>query len=158
MTENDVGHAGAAESLEPLASGSPLWPSFVAALQHASLPTDDIGDSGQVFFVLRAEGDPIGFGGYESHAYDALLRSLVVPVQHRHVGVGRRILSALVFRLRQDKVERIWLLTNDAAEFFEKQGFVRRPRTAAPAVIAGTREFSSLCPASALLMCLTRHP
>ena len=47
---------------------------------------------------------------------------------------------------------RAWVLTMSAAPFFETIGFKRMPRESAPAAIAATRQFATLCPASAMLL------
>ena len=47
---------------------------------------------------------------------------------------------------------RAWLLTISAAPYFEKIGFARIPREAAPHDIAATSQFTTLCPASAVLL------
>ncbi|MGR8918854.1 MAG: hypothetical protein ACU85V_04495, partial [Gammaproteobacteria bacterium] len=44
------------------------------------------------------------------------------------------------------------LLTETAAAFFEHLGYSRAPRAAAPATIAATAEFASLCPDTAVCM------
>ncbi len=59
---------------------------------------------------------------------------------------------------RQQAVQEVWLLTIDADPFFEKLGYVVRTRDAAPDVIRGTAEFSSLCPGDAVLMSKELRP
>ncbi len=46
-------------------------------------------------------------------------------------------------------VQRLHLLTTTAAPFFLAMGYVAADRDEAPLTIAGSREFTSLCPASA---------
>ena len=73
----------------------------------------------------------------------------------RRAGNGRRILAALLDRSREDGAKRAWLLTTTAQPFFEQLGFVVNRREAAPREISNTREFSTLCPVTAVLMCLS---
>ena len=53
---------------------------------------------------------------------------------------------------RRRGINELWLLTNDADGFFEKNGFVKRLREDAPDSVRKCREFAELCPASAILM------
>ena len=45
------------------------------ALKAAGLPTDDLSESGRVFFRFADQGHIVGFGGLERHGQDTLLRS-----------------------------------------------------------------------------------
>ena len=49
-------------------------------------------------------------------------------------------------------VQELCLLTTTAEHFFERLGYQRAEREAAPASIRGTSEFTTLCPASAVFM------
>jgi N-acetylglutamate synthase-like GNAT family acetyltransferase len=84
-----------------------------------------------------------------------LLRSIVVAPAHRRAGNGQRLVAALLDQSRKDGAKRAWLLTTTAQPFFEQLGFVVNHREAAPREISATREFSALCPLSAVLMCLS---
>ena len=131
-----------------------LWNAFLAALSEADLPTDDLLEGNQRFYAL-VDSEVIGFGGYCRDGQEVLLRSIVVVPAHRRAGNGRRIVAALLDRSREDGVKRAWLLTTTAQPFFEQLGFVATHRDAAPHAISNTCEFSTLCPASAVLMCLS---
>jgi amino-acid N-acetyltransferase len=50
------------------------------------------------------------------------------------------------------KIREIYLLTTTAAEFFTHLGYRQVDRALAPAAIASTKEFSSLCPSTAVFM------
>src|SRR3546814_17164844 len=83
---------------------------------------------------------------------DALLRSLVVPSAARGKGLGKSIVEALAVEAKKIGIERLWLLTTTAADFFAAIGFEPAARPAAPRTIQTTREFRDLCPASAAFM------
>ena len=138
----------------PIGPQDALWAVFLAALDEARLPTDDLLEGDQRFYAL-VQGEAIGFGGYCCDGQEVLLRSIVVASERRRAGSGRRIVAALLDRSREDGAERAWLLTTTAQPFFERLGFVVNRRDAAPRAISNTREFSALCPLSALLMCLS---
>jgi arsenate reductase len=127
-----------------------------AALEAAALPVDDLSDPGRRFFAYGTlDGTPVGYGGYEPLGDEALLRSLVVPPIHRGSGIGRAILAILQRRCFDDGARRSWVLTIDAAAYFERQGFNRAERQNAPDAVLATRQATSLCPATATL--LTRN-
>jgi arsenate reductase len=138
--------------LSPVAPNSARWVAFETALRAAGLPTEDLPDAGQGYFALVDEV-VVGFGGYFRTGPDALLRSAVVTPNLLGRGYGRRLVAALLERLKESGVKRVWLLTTTAEGFFRRMGFIARPRDAAPRAIEGTRQFSQTCPASAVLMC-----
>ncbi|MBL8547026.1 MAG: GNAT family N-acetyltransferase [Hyphomonadaceae bacterium] len=131
-------------SIEP---GAPDFEAFVAALQAAKLPVEDLLFEPFRYFCM----DEIAWGGF-SVERDGLMRSVVVKREARGRGFGARMIGALLERARQQGVERLWLLTTDAAPFFERLGWTLAERSSAPAAIAASRQFSGLCPASAMLM------
>ena len=113
------------------------------ALGAAQLPTDDLGGPDQMFFSLSDDEGLIGFIGLEDNGADRLLRSLVVLPTRRGKGYGRM----LVERLEGVVVdaERLHLLTRGTGEFFRRLGYADADRAAAPAFIAATAPFTSLC-------------
>lgn len=113
------------------------------ALSATGLPTDDLGGPGQMFFSLSDNDGLIGFIGLEGDSADRLLHSLVVPTR-----CGQGYGCMLVERLEgvaESTVERLHLLTNGRAEFFRALGYVDTDRDRAPAFIAATAQFRSLC-------------
>lgn len=125
---------------------------FLAALAHAGLPTDDLGNAGR-YYTLDEDREPVGFGGLEGSGPDQMIRSVVIPPHQRGRGCGRAIVECLVRQAVTDGVERLWLLTASADPFFARLGFQVMPRAAAPHSVRDSRQFSGLCPASAVLMC-----
>jgi GNAT superfamily N-acetyltransferase len=123
-----------------------------AALQGAGLPADDLERPGVLLLAFRAEGRLAGYGGLELHGAEALLRSVLVLPERRGAGVGRAITERLLRRAAEAGARRVFLLTADAAGFFERLGFARIPREAAPDAIAGTPQMAGLCPSTAALL------
>jgi len=138
----------------PVASNDREWGQFSAVLTTAGLPTDDLLTGGQSFYQMSDLDGPIAFGGFYVAGTEGLLRSVVVLPNRRCAGIGRRFVEFLLERMKSRGVEEAWLLTTTAAPFFEKLRFKTRLREDAPAAIAGTHEFTLLCPASAVLMWL----
>ena len=125
------------------------------ALAAAKLPVADLGEPGRRFFRFDDASGLAGFGGIEGDGADCLLRSLVIVPERRGVGLGRAKL-ALIERVARDVgVQRLHLLTTTAAAFFRAAGFADAERNDAPAVIAASHEFATLCPASGVYLVKT---
>ena len=127
---------------------------IAALLREAELPHEDFAGHLAHFLVARREGAVVGAVGYELHGRSALLRSLVVAPALRGNGLGDQLVRRLAAVARRKGVGRFYLLTTTAEAFFAGRGFQRVARQAVPTAIAATREFSSLCPVSAV--CMTR--
>jgi N-acetylglutamate synthase-like GNAT family acetyltransferase len=142
---------GTQDALRPLEAEA--LPALADALRAAGLPADDLAEPGRRFFTWRdAAGALHGHGGWERHGTSVLLRSILIPAEARGQGHGRRLVEALLAEAWAEDAEDAWLLTNGAAPFFARLGFIATPRDLAPPAIAGTRQFAGLCPASATLM------
>ena len=120
-------------------------------LADAGLPTDDV-DAGRLALVAVRDERVAGLIGLEQVGSLGLLRSLVIEPGSRARGLGKRLVVALENLAAGRGILELWLLTIDADRFFERFGYERQPRTAAPAAIVATREFSTLCPGDAVLM------
>lgn len=120
---------------------------FEEALIAADLPTEDLLSEPFNYFCV----DDLAWGGFGNGA-DALVRSVVVSPDARGRGFGVAVVGALVERARAQGVERLWLLTTDASAFFAHLGWEEAERESAPPMIAASRQFSELCPASSILM------
>ncbi len=129
-------------------------PAIAALLRAADLPYEDIAPHLGHFLVARKGGAVVAAIGLEVYAPDGLLRSLVVAPAHRGRGLGGELVRRLERTAAGWSVERFWLLTTTAEAFFARRGFLVTPRGGAPAKIAGTHEFKSLCPSTAI--CMTR--
>jgi amino-acid N-acetyltransferase len=114
------------------------------ALSAAQLPIDDLGGPDQLFFSLSDDDGLIGFIGLEGEGSDRLLRSLVVLPTRRGRGHGRVLVERLE-KVINGAVDRLHLLTTGSASFFRDLGYVDADRSEAPADIAATAQFSSLC-------------
>lgn len=119
------------------------------ALDAAQLPTDDLREQDRAFFSLSDDDGPIGFVGLEGSGSDRLLRSLVVLPSRKRQGHGGLLVAHAEAFARQSGTERLHLLTSTIPDFFRARGYRSADRATAPAVIVGTAQFASLCPASA---------
>jgi amino-acid N-acetyltransferase len=125
----------------------------VALLQAQGLPASDITDEHlEHFFFMGSAGSPAGLVGVEIYGADALLRSLVVAEAARDQGVGSALVQHAEDYAASCSVGAMYLLTTTAETFFERRGYRRVDRTAAPQAIQTTVEFASLCPSSSAFM------
>jgi amino-acid N-acetyltransferase len=126
-------------------------PAVLGLVRAASLP-DDLEPHFASFLVADRDTVVIGAVGLETLGEQALLRSLVVEPASRNEGIGGSLADAAIRRAREIGVGELFLLTTDAAAFFERLGFEHVPHASAPISVRETREFSELCPSTARLM------
>jgi len=118
-----------------------------------SLPSVDITENAlEHFLVYRDDLGVAGVVGLERYGEVALLRSLVVTSERMGRGLGKRLVAAAEELAAELNVHSIYLLTTTEVVFFELLGFRDIKREQAPLAIRETREFTSLCPATAVLM------
>jgi protein-tyrosine-phosphatase/N-acetylglutamate synthase-like GNAT family acetyltransferase len=123
-----------------------------ALLGRMHLPADDVGRPNQAFITARAGEELVGCVGLERYGTDTLLRSLAVAPRMQGAGLGKRLYQQALVEARRSGARALYLLTTTAAPFFGKAGFETIDRAAAPAAVASSEEFRSLCPASAACM------
>lgn len=126
---------------------------IVRLLSQAALPHDDLTPEHLRHFLVLRDGDGIaGVVGMEVAGDAGLLRSLAVPEARRGGGLASRLVDALEERARSAGIRTLYLLTTTAENFFARRGYARTDRAQVPDAIAATKEFQSICPASAACM------
>ena len=121
-------------------------------LADADLPTSDVQEHPDCFYVAHDGDEVVGVGGIERYGADALLRSVAVEESVRGNGYGSALCDALEDEARTDGVEALYLLTTTAAGFFADRGYSAIERADVPPAVRRTTEFSELCPDSATCM------
>lgn len=116
------------------------------------LPTEDVREKRDCFYVAVDGEWRVGVGGLETVGNQGLLRSVVVEESARGKGYGAAITRAIEDETRATGVDALYLLTTTAAEFFAEQGYEAIDRTDAPPAIQETSQFTDLCPSSATCM------
>ena len=104
------------------------------------------------FLLARDGADVVGMVGLEIQANNALLRSLAVKQGYRKKGLATLLVEKIEAYARNLNIDRLYLLTVTAEEFFKKCDFQPVRRQTAPPGIQNTAEFKDLCPASAVFM------
>lgn len=108
--------------------------------------------------VDSESGAVIGAAGIEQYGDDSarvgLLRSAVVDERWRGHGVGAALTEDRLAWAEHAALRAVYLLTETAAEYWPKFGFLRTDRAAAPDGLMASHEWKSGCPASAVAMTL----
>ncbi len=120
-------------------------------LQQHKLPVADI-DEEKILYLLKDAERIIGTVGVEIFEDCALLRSVSVVKEEQGKGYGKYINKEIEKYVKDAGINCLYLLTTTAKFFFNKQGYCVISRDEVPASVQQTAEFSSLCPASAVVM------
>ena len=131
-------------------------PQDLSALRHllesAHLDSTDLEESLGKLIVAEAEGVIAGMIGLEGYGSTGLLRSAAVLSPLRGRGIGRMLVEELERRARILNLEKIVLLTTDAARYFSRWGYSEIDRSALRGDIVRSRQFTGACQASATVM------
>ena len=106
------------------------------------------------FFLAENEDGIAGVAGLEICGTDGLLRSVAVLREGRGRGLGRQLVDQVIDEARRVGVDSLFLLTFDAAGYFERFGFRTLDRSEVPPSILSTAELACLCPETAVCMSL----
>jgi amino-acid N-acetyltransferase len=126
-------------------------------LTRSGLPLDGVRDALPTFVVAQAGDDIVGVAGLEVCCDNALLRSVAVADPWRSHGVGRALVARVIADAEARGIPALYLLTTTAEHYFPKFGFHPVRREDVPGDIRATAEFTSACPASAVVMCRECH-
>jgi amino-acid N-acetyltransferase len=124
-----------------------------ALLTRSNLPLDGVREALPTFVVAEAGESLVGVAGLEVCCNNALLRSVAVDDAWRSHGVGRALVTRIVADAESRGIHALYLLTTTAERYFPKFGFEHVSRDQVPEDIRATAEFTSACPASAVVMC-----
>lgn len=130
-------------ALRPAVPGD--LPAITALLLAENLPTVAIADNIAAFTV--AERDTIiGVIGLHQAGSAALLRSLAVAPAFRKAGVAASLVDRTIAQARAAGADTLYLLTETAAAYFTRRGFVPVPRAAVPAALLTDSGLGDACP------------
>lgn len=127
-------------------------PDLINFLEQVKLPTSDLPTDLSSFILALDGAQIVGSAGMELLGNVGLLRSVAVAETHRNQNIGQQLFTAALDYARLNAVQEVFLITNTAAEYFEKNGFRQVDRADVPIEILETKQFSALCPASAIVM------
>lgn len=127
-------------------------PAINALLLDADLPVAGVHESLDHFIVGEEAGRLVGVAGLEVHGSDGILRSVAVAPAVRGQGLGARLTDRVLEEARSEGLDRVYLLTTTADEYFPRHGFRRIDRSDASEAVRASVEFTTACPASAVVM------
>jgi amino-acid N-acetyltransferase len=122
-------------------------------LQASGLPIRGVQEWLPHFLVAEHEGDVVAVAGLELYGPSALLRSVGVRPEWRGSGLARHLVDRLLEQARERGTHDVYLLTTTAEHYFPRFGFACVSRDQVPERVKGSVEFTSACPASAVVMC-----
>jgi amino-acid N-acetyltransferase len=125
---------------------------IIMLLQLEKLPVEDLPISLDNFFVALDAGKVIGAIGLEKYNNFGLLRSMVVSREHRNNNLAANLILRLENYAIEIGIDCMYLLTETAAEYFERKGYQRVKREEVPNALHESSEFSHVCPVSAIVM------
>jgi len=123
-----------------------------ALLQLCELPFEDCQLQVDNFAGILVAGKLVATGALQYEGSVALLRSIAVHPNSRGRGLAGTMIRYLLEQARTRGVKQLYILTETAESYFARYEFYPILRESAPASIQATRQFQSLCPASARAM------
>jgi amino-acid N-acetyltransferase len=122
-------------------------------LEAAELPAEGLEEQwGPGYAVAVEDGRLLGAAGIERYGRFGLLRSVITAPGERGRGIAESLVRNRLAWAETEGLEGVYLLTTTAAGYFPRVGFERVERDALPVEIRESREFTTLCPASAVAM------
>ncbi|HVG15795.1 MAG TPA: arsenic resistance N-acetyltransferase ArsN2 [Chitinophagaceae bacterium] len=125
-------------------------------LKQNNLPVDDLSASTELF-AIQNDGAISGLIGIELYASTALIRSFVVRKEERDKGIGKKLIHFIEEYARDKRVMHLFLITTTAGDYFSNMEYRAIDRADVPEEIRASTEFSTTCPATALVMTKSLH-
>ena len=130
-------------------------PAILDLIDGSKLPSAGLEQHVGSTLVARDGDRIVGTAALELFGGSALLRSVAVAGELRGQGVGQALTNAALDLAKRRGVHTVYLLTETATQFFPKFGFRPVPRTDVDPGVLESTEFTTACPASALVMART---
>ena len=121
-------------------------------LRSNSLPERGVRERLGTTLVARDDGGVVGTAAVEFFADGALLRSVAVAPGQRSTGVGSMLVRGALDLVSAHGVGPVFLLTTTADAYFPRFGFERVAREVVPPGVRSSEEFTTACPATAIVM------
>ncbi|MCP4485892.1 MAG: GNAT family N-acetyltransferase [Gammaproteobacteria bacterium] len=126
-----------------------------ALLKQSKLPLEDCEQHLGNCIGIFENGGLVASGGIEISGHLGLLRSVAVHKDFRRQGLAAAIIDHLQQQACSRGVHALYLLTETAGPYFARRGYRLIARDQLPPEIQITRQFQSLCPASAEAMVIS---
>lgn len=125
---------------------------IIKLLQKNNLPSDDISFATQHFWIVKDGEKLIGVIGLEVFNEYGLLRSMATDSEYRNKGIATMLVNGLFAYAQKEGLKEIYLLTETAETYFSNKGFRNVNREDVPNAVKASKEFSHLCPSTAIVM------
>lgn len=129
-------------------------PQTLGLLERCGLPLDGLEASDTVIVVAKDDDRVMGCAALEVYGEAGLLRSVAVDPTHRREALGTHLVERVLRHAEQYGIQKLYLLTETAAEYFPRFGFRPIAREAVSPTIHASVEWTSACPVSAQAMVL----
>lgn len=123
-------------------------------LENVGLSWAGIEDQFEHFLKLMLDGELVAVAGLEVYDHVGLMRSVAVAQEYRHSGLGRGLTRAMINKARSMGLERLYLLTETASDYFYRFGFRPIDRSEVYAPVLGSEQFRTVCSSNAVSMYL----
>ncbi|MGD0247582.1 MAG: arsenic resistance N-acetyltransferase ArsN2 [Candidatus Limnocylindrales bacterium] len=127
-------------------------PAIEGLLSEGGLPLDGLEIALRTAVVARDEVGKravVGCAAVEPYGSVGLLRSVCVAPDLRGMGLGRGLVDAAESLAASRGITELYLLTETAAAWFPRLGYVPTTRAALPMALAASPEVAGACPQSA---------
>ncbi len=121
-------------------------------LSESKLPFADVVTHLPHFMVAKQNTKLVGVVGLEILGDVALLRSLAVTNAEQGKGLSKVLYEKILAHAYRQNIKKLYVLTMTAEGYFNKLGFSKIPRDHAPHAIKKTKQFSNLCPGTAICL------
>ncbi len=128
------------------------YPELVAFLASRKLSDAGLSACLDTTWIVRESGRIAGSVALELYGAFGLLRSVAVSAERESQGLGARLVDAALATARAGGLTHLYLLTDTAAPFFARRGFLAIGRAHVPEAVLASVQFASTCPQSALAM------
>lgn len=123
-------------------------------LENVGLSWAGIEDQFEHFLKLMLDGELVAVAGLEVYDHVGLMRSVAVAQEYRHSGLGRGLTRAMINKARSMGLERLYLLTETASDYFYRFGFRPIDRSEVYAPVLESEQFRTVCSSNAVSMYL----
>ena len=121
-------------------------------LKQVNLPIEGVKEHFKNFFVTKEDKTIVGCVGLEIYEEVGLLRSIALQPSFQGKGLGEQMVSKIETYSVENRINKIYLLTETAEKFFLKLGYRIIPREETDPRIKQSNEFTTICPSSPVMM------